>query len=83
MKLRPFILFEKYINTLAFEMASPGNWHCANYIGALSFPIFTSISCQKYNIVHLQSFLNPVVTFCRVWYKRMPPVVVYRVYISN
>ena len=24
-------------------MASPGNWHCANYIGALSFPIVSSI----------------------------------------
>jgi len=32
-------LFEKYTNILALEMASPGNRHCANCIGALSFPI--------------------------------------------
>ena len=38
-KLLPFILFEKYINILALEIASPGNRHCANCIGALSFPI--------------------------------------------
>ena len=29
----------KCINILALEMASPGNRHCANCIGALSFPI--------------------------------------------
>jgi len=33
------ILFEKYIFILAWEMASPGNQHCANCIGTLSFPI--------------------------------------------
>jgi len=38
-KLFPYILFEKYINILALEMASPGNRHCANCIGTLSFPI--------------------------------------------
>jgi len=38
MKLLPNILFEKYINILALEMASAGNRHCANCIGALSFP---------------------------------------------
>jgi len=32
-------LFEKYIHILALEMASPGNQHSANCIGALSFPI--------------------------------------------
>jgi len=37
--LFPYILFEKYIYILALEMASPGNQHCANCIGALSFPI--------------------------------------------
>jgi len=31
-------VFEKYIDILALEMASPGNQHCANCIGALSFP---------------------------------------------
>jgi len=34
----PYILFEKYIYILALEMASPGNQHCANCIGTLSFP---------------------------------------------
>ena len=33
-KLLPCILFEKYINILALEMASPGNQHCANCIGS-------------------------------------------------
>ena len=35
MKLLRYILFEKYINILALEMASPGNRHCASCIGAL------------------------------------------------
>jgi len=29
----------KYIYILVLEMASPGNQHCANCIGTLSFPI--------------------------------------------
>jgi len=37
--LFPYILFEKYIYISAMEMASPGNQHCANCIGTLSFPI--------------------------------------------
>jgi len=49
MKLLPYILFEKYIYILALEMASPGNQHCANCIGALSFPISA----------HLQHRLTP------------------------
>ena len=36
-KLLPCVLFERYINILALEMASPGNRHCANCIGTLSF----------------------------------------------
>jgi len=39
MKLLSYMLLEKYINILALKMASPGNRHCANYIGALLFPI--------------------------------------------
>jgi len=38
-KLPACILFEKCIYILALEMASPGNRHCANCIGTLSFPI--------------------------------------------
>ena len=38
-KFLPYILFEKYIYNLALESASPGNQHCANCIGTLSFPI--------------------------------------------
>jgi len=33
------ILFEECIYILTFEMASPGNQHCASYIGGLSFRI--------------------------------------------
>jgi len=33
----------KYIYILALEMASPGNQHCANCIGALSFSEFILI----------------------------------------
>ena len=36
-----------FINSLALEMASPGNRHCANCIGALSFPITTRKRKQK------------------------------------
>jgi len=43
-KLLLCILFEKYIYILALEMASPGNQHCANYIGTLSFPIAVVIT---------------------------------------
>jgi len=38
-RARVFILFEKYINILALEMVSPGNRHCADCIGTLSFPV--------------------------------------------
>jgi len=38
-KFLPYILFEKYIYILALKMASSGNQHCTNCIGALSFPI--------------------------------------------
>jgi len=38
-KLLPYILFEKYIHILALEMASSGNQHYDNCIGALSFAI--------------------------------------------
>jgi len=37
-KLLPDILSKKYIYIIALEMASPGNQHCANCIGTLSFP---------------------------------------------
>ena len=43
-----FFLCEKYINILAFEMASPGNRHCADCIGALSFPIVYS-ECRNFS----------------------------------
>jgi len=36
-KLLLYILFEKYINILALEMASPENQRCASCIGTLSF----------------------------------------------
>ena len=37
MKLLPYILFQKYINTLASEMASRENQHRARCIGTHSF----------------------------------------------
>jgi len=45
------ILSEKYIYILAPEMASPGNQHCANCIGTLSFPILLTVVekvCEQY-----------------------------------
>jgi len=30
---------KKYIYTIALDLASPGNQHCANCFGTLSFPI--------------------------------------------
>jgi len=38
-KIASVCLFEKYIYTLALEMGSAGNQHCANCIGTLSFPV--------------------------------------------
>ena len=38
-KIASYILFEKCINILALEMPSRENHHCANCIGALSFPV--------------------------------------------
>jgi len=43
-KIASVSLFEKYINILELEMASPGNRHCANCIGALSFTIFVHVT---------------------------------------
>ena len=37
-KLLPYILFKKYIYILTLKMARPGNQHCVNCIGTLSFP---------------------------------------------
>jgi len=42
-KVLPYLLFEKYIFILALEVASPGNQHCANCIGTLSFPMMMMI----------------------------------------
>ena len=43
-ELLPYILFEKYSNILALEMARPGKQHCAGCIGTLSFPIASCAS---------------------------------------
>ena len=37
--LRTEVCRKLYIYILALETASPGNQHCANCIGAISFPI--------------------------------------------
>jgi len=39
-KLLPYILFKNIFILLLLEMASPGNQHCANCIGTLSFPTY-------------------------------------------
>jgi len=49
-KLLPYILFEKYINILALEMASPGNRRCASCIGTLSFPMKSPIQQSEYRV---------------------------------
>ena len=41
-KIASCILFEKHIYISALEMASPGNRHCANCIGTLSFRVKTA-----------------------------------------
>jgi len=38
-KIASVYFIEKYIYILALEVASPGNQHCANCIGKLSFPM--------------------------------------------
>jgi len=38
-KIASVYIIEQYIYILASEMASPGNQHCANCIGTLSFPM--------------------------------------------
>ena len=57
MKLLSCILFEKYFNILALEMASSGNRNCANYIGALSFPIPSPSAISSLFIRRLHSHL--------------------------
>jgi len=54
-KLLPYISFEKYINILALEMASPGNQHCANCIGAPSVPILCFPIPERHIISTLQT----------------------------
>jgi len=39
-----YFIWKKYINISALEMASPENWHCANCIGTLLFPIDSRFS---------------------------------------
>ena len=53
-KIASVSLFEKYINILELEMASPGNRHCANCIGAL---------VPHYCACYLRPWLAPLVTF--------------------
>ena len=53
-KLLPRILFEKYLNILALRMTWPGNRHCANCVGTLSFP--RGICKARTNLRQRQSF---------------------------
>ena len=45
----------KYINILASKMASPGNRHCASFIGALSFPVRFKKTTRKGGSRHFQA----------------------------
>ena len=45
-KIAYVYFFEKNINILALEAASPGNRNCANCISALSFPIASRLVYQ-------------------------------------
>ena len=46
-KLLLYILFEKYIYSLALKMACPGNQDCVNCISALSFPITFTLTAAS------------------------------------
>jgi len=50
MASRVFYL-KKYRYILALEMASPGNQHCANCVGTLSFPILTHRDAPPLNLL--------------------------------
>jgi len=45
-KIASEILFEKCVYSLALEMASSENQHCANRIGTLLFPITGAPHCS-------------------------------------
>jgi len=47
-KLLPYTFFEKYIYILALKTASPGNQHCANCIGTLSFSLEYRRWCHRF-----------------------------------
>jgi len=55
-------VFEKYINILALEMASPGNRHCVNCIGALLFfALLTYFSFSEFcSVDQLSVSLGPM-----------------------
>ena len=48
----------KYIYILALEMASPGNLHCVNCIGTLSFPIVKLLTVWSQVTVFLRQDLR-------------------------
>jgi len=59
-KLLPSILFQKYVYSLALEIARPGNQQCANCVGTLSFPIngpFSTGSESEWFLPFLQQVL--------------------------
>ena len=50
-KLLPCILFKK-IYILALETASPGNQHCANCVGTLSFRLADVMKCSNNALIY-------------------------------
>ena len=59
----------KYIYILALEMSSPGNRHCANCIGTLSYLIRTR-KCVNKSEPDATTF--PATTWARPWRQTMP-----------
>jgi len=63
-KLLPYILFEKYINILALEMAShAGNRHCANCIDALTVIGISFFDIYIHRVKKTQVFTKTRVLF--------------------
>ena len=60
-------LFEKYIYILAQEMASPGNQHCVNCIGTLSFPIARRQTFSCYARTRCLSMCQSAGLFKTLW----------------
>ena len=62
-----YFIWKKYIYTLAFDIASPGNQHCANCIGTLSFAIVGSVTAHGTHRRSAQECYSPATGRCDRW----------------